>query len=482
MTSGLHLRRRFLTALVVTAAASFLGLARTGSLRAEAAAPAIEDSTAAIARLDTLQKAIADAEQAVEADPKNWVPWTRLARAWFATGNHARGKQALEQALVKGGGREFEPLLLLGRAHCTEAHFPDAERVLRRALRVQPGSAEAHEALGLALYLEGQYAAAVAEWRLAASLPGASPEAPAGWLTVLERASQGAYAVIGPAQSRVPFLKRGGTSNTRTTPSVEVRIHGRGPWAMQIGTANAELVIGRALANELKLAVVPGGAASPALDYAILDSLRLGAFTIRRVPCAISDDARFAERGVSGAIGLELLRRFRFCLDYPDRALVLEARPSAADTTRPSWVRPGDVAHEVPLLIQGTHRILAEGSIANAPKHPILIEPGLPGVGFAAARSALAEAQVPMTGIAPLTGRLGGAPVSYTPLPATKVCVGPACVDDLTGVYGVFPEALERNPDFRIAALVSDGFLSRYRYGVDLNGGRIWLIEPARSP
>src|SRR6185369_9797044 len=113
----------------------------------------------------------------------------------------------------------------------------------------------------------------------------------------------------------------------------------------------------------------------------------------------------------------------------------------------------------------------------SAPSHPILLDTGLPGVGFAGARSALAEARIAVSGITPLVGRLGGAPVSYVPLHATRVCVGDACAGDATGVYGVFPEALERGSGFRVAALVSDGFLSRYRYAVDLARGRAWLVE-----
>jgi len=473
---------RVASLLVLTAGALVAIAAPRRGLGADPPPLAIEDSTLARARLDSLQKAVWAAEASLEAEPRSSVAWTNLARAWYQAGNTARTQQALDQAVANGGGREFDTLLLLGRASRTRLRLVDAERWGQRATRVRPESAEAHEELGLTFYLEGKYAQAVAEWRQAASLPGASRPAPEGLLIVLERAAKDAYSVTGAGSSRVPFVRRAGASAARSIPTIDVRIHGRGPWPFEVGTGTSELVLGRALAQELKLAVVPGDTSS-GRDYALLDSLRIGGYLVRQVPCVISDSPRYADRGLSGTLGLEVLKRFRFCLDYPDRALVLESRPVAAmpDTARPSWVRAGDVAHELPMLLRGTHLILAEGAIQNAPTHPILLEPGLPGVGFAAARSALAEAKVAVTGIAPLTGRLGGSSVSYVPVSA-RVCVGDACVDDLAGVYGIFPEELERNPEFRIGALVSDGFLSRYRLGVDAAHGRLWLIEPARSP
>ena len=57
------------------------------------------------------------------------------------------------------------------------------------------------------------------------------------------------------------------------------------------------------------------------------------------------------------------------------------------------------------------------------------------------------------------------------------LCVDGACRDSLEGGYGTFPARLELNPNFRLAGIVSGGFLFHYRVAVDLGRSEIWLVE-----
>jgi len=67
--------------------------------------------------------------------------------------------------------------------------------------------------------------------------------------------------------------------------------------------------------------------------------------------------------------------------------------------------------------------------------------------------------------------------VRYLGFPLGRLCVAGACRDSLEGGYGTFPARLELNPSFRLAGIVSGGFLFRYRVGVDLARREVWLVE-----
>src|SRR5207247_438473 len=141
-------------------------------------------------------------------------------------------------------------------------------------------------------------------------------------------------------------------------------------------------------------------------DYAVLDSLSLGETTLSRLPVAISDHPGFAsETGIRGTLGLEALRRFRFCLDPPGGTLWLEPLPAAAtgtvsaakaaaDTALPAWAPAGAVVHRVPVLLRGTHLLVAYGRVNGGPVRPFLLDTGSPGIGLSAPMSTLAEAGI----------------------------------------------------------------------------------------
>jgi len=92
--------------------------------------------------------------------------------------------------------------------------------------------------------------------------------------------------------------------------------------------------------------------------------------------------------------------------------------------------------------------------------------------------STLAEAGITVDTTQTHTGTSAAGEVGFYRFPVGRLCVGGACRDSLAGAYGIFPPRLELNPNFRLAGIVSSGFLSRYRVGVDLARGEVWLVEP----
>ena len=440
-----------------------------------------EPPAVALVRLDSLQEVVRIEEARALSAPRVEANWDRLARAWFQLGDHAKAVRCLERARTMGA-REFDTALLLGRVARSEARFAEAVEWLERAVRLRPGDWEAHEDLGLALYLSGQAARAADHWERARALPGSGAPDRAGLIGALRRVGDDPYQVSG--RGRLPFLAEGAPGAL----VVPVRVNGRGPYPFRIDTGSPEVVLGRSLAQELEVEIVrgaqpdsPASAFGPSFDYAALDSLTLGATTLRRLPVAVSDHPGLSgSQGVRGLVGFEALRRFRFCIDFPDRALWLEPLPApgAAAGAAPPWAPAGAVVHRVPVLLRGTHLLVVYGRVNRAPERPFLLDIGSPSVSLAAPASTIAEAGLEVDTTHVLSGSSTAGSVHYLRFPVGRLCVGDACRDSLAGVYGTFPPRLELNPNFRLAGIVSREFLSRYRFGVDLARREVWLVEP----
>ena len=474
--------------LAASAALTLLALLASRALAQTPAPVAIEPPAVALARLDSLQEIVRTEEARIRGSLGLEANWDRLARAWFQVGDHAKAAKCLERARAIGA-REFDTALLSGRVARSEARFGEAVEWLQRAVRMRPDDWEAHEDLGLALYLDGRQAEAADHWERARVLPASGSPDRTGLIAALRRVGEHPYKMSGSGRERVRFEPQG----PRGALVVPVSINGRGPFRFSIDTGSPEVVLGRSLARELKMMTFAGAdrgslaaAVGVSFDYAALDSLTLGATTLHRLPVAVSDHpGLLGAGGIRGLIGFEVLRRFRFCIDFPDSALWLEplATPgmspgAPADSARPAWAPAGATAHRVPALLRGTHLLIAYGRVNDGPERPFLLDAGSPGVSLAAPASTIAEAGITLDTTRVVTGSSAAGPASFLRFPVGRLCLGPACRDSLEGAYGTFPPRLELNPNFRLAGLVLAGFLSRYRFGVDLSRREVWLVEP----
>jgi len=442
----------------------------------------VEPAERALARLDSLQAIIRAEEARVRVSLGIEANWTRLARAWFQVGDHGKAAKCLERARAIGA-KEFDTALLSGRIARSEGRFGEAIEWLERAARMRPDDWEVHEDLGLALYLDGRLSRAADHWERARRLPGSGSPDRGGLTDALRRVGERPYEVSGRGRERIAF-----TPPTSRGPfTVPVRINGRGPYPFRVDAGSPEVTLTKALADQLGLQTIAGGdrggpGAAARLAYAAIDSLTLGATTLHRMPVAVTsgqhpDDLR---GDVSGRLGFEALRRFRFCVDPVERALWLEPLPPAgapADTARPAWAPAGAAAHRVPIVLRGTHLLVAYGRLNQGPERPFLLDVGGSGVALAAPASTMAEAKIPLDSTRVLTGSSASGSVRFLGFPIAKLCVAAACQESLEGGYGTFPARLELNPSFRLAGIVSGGFLFRYRVGVDLARREAWLIE-----
>lgn len=465
-------------------------------------APPVEDPARALARLDSLHSIVRLEEARVRRALGDESAWTRLARAWFQVGDHAKAAASIERARAMGG-RTFDTQLLAGRIARSEGRHDEAIEWLERAVRARPDDWEAAEDLGLALYLAGRLQEAADRWTQARALPGSGSPERAGLLDVLRRVPSPAYRVTGRGGERLRFER----DQARGALVVRASLNGRGPFLLRIDTGSPEIVLGRTLARELGLAIDAGGDAGATVgerpvrfDYAVLDSLTLGATALHGVPVAVSDHPGLGDAaGVRGTLGFEALRRFRFVIDFPDRTLRLERLPPAtvaprtargrarpprdsaavvAASERPAWLPAGQRTHRLPYLLRGTHLMVVSGRVGDGPERPFVLDSGAPGVALGAPASTLAEAGIALDTTRVGSGETAAGRVEYLRFTVPRLCAGSACHDSLEGIYGLFPARLERNPSFRVAGLISQGFLSRYRLGVDPAEQRIWLIEP----
>jgi len=458
-----------------------LGGAPGGAQPAPPTAVPIESASLALSRLDSLQAIVGAEEARIRPSLGVEANWTRLARAWFQVGDHGKAAKCLEHARSLGA-KEFDTALLSGRIARSEGRFTEATDWLERAARLRPDDWEAHEDLGLALYLDGRLARAADQWERARALPGSGSPDRSGLIDAMRRVGKRPYEVTGRGRERIGFT----APPSRGPYVVPVRINGSGPYLFRVDAGNPEVTITGTLADRLGLQTIAGGEpgshnAAVGLAYATIDSMTLGETTLHRLPVAVTPFQRH-DLGpeVVGLLGFEALRRFRFCIDPVEWVLWLEPLPragAARDTARPAWAPAGAVTHRVPIVLRGTHLLIAYGRVNQGPERPFLLEVGGSGVALAAPASTIAEAGIMLDSTRVRTGASATGSVRFLGFPIGRLCVAGACRDSLEGGYGTFPARLELNPNFRLAGIVSGGFLFRYRVGVDLARREMLLVE-----
>jgi aspartyl protease len=439
----------------------------------------IEPASIALARLDSLQAIVRAEEARVRPSLGIEANWTRLARAWFQVGDHAKAAKCLERARSIGA-KQFDTALLSGRIARSEARFAEAIDWLERAARMRPEDWEVHEDLGLALYLDGRLAPAADHWARARALPGSGSPDRTGLIEAMRRVGARPYEVTGRGRERIAFA----APPSRGAYVVPVRINGSGPYLFRVDAGSPEVTVAATLADRLGLETIAGGkpgspGAAAGLAYATIDSITLGETTLHRLPVAVFQRDDLGP-DVVGLLGFEALRRFRFCVDPVESVLWLEPLPPAdaeRDTTPPAWAPAGAVTHRVPIVLRGTHLMIGYGRVNQGPERPFLLEVGGSGVALAAPASTIAEAGITLDSTRVRTGTSGAGSVRFLDFPITRLCVAGACRDSLAGGYGTFPARLELNPNFRLAGIVSGGFLFRYRVGVDLARREVLLVQ-----
>ena len=177
-------------------------------------------------------------------------------------------------------------------------------------------------------------------------------------------------------------------------------------------------------------------------------------------------DFEFSEQATSraslaGIVGTCLLYRFLATIDYPGEALVLRRKARMGP--------PPAGAVDVPFLMADDHFMLAQGRLNDGLPSLYFVDSGLAGGAFTCPASTLKEAGIVRGSTGVGEGQGGGGAMKVWPFDVAALSLGDARREKLQGIAGPFPPQLEREFGFRIAGLVSHGFLRAYAVTFDFD-------------
>jgi tetratricopeptide (TPR) repeat protein len=157
-------------------------------------------------RLGRLEAAHTALDLATQQSPDDLHSWFWLARADFADGKIAHGKEALDKALTISPD-DASSLNLLAQYLISAQDLTGAERILISLESRYPRVPDFHEALGSVYYLEARLDKAEEEYRTELGLDESNPQAPSMLgVILLDR---------GQAKQAVPYLEKGLDANPR---------------------------------------------------------------------------------------------------------------------------------------------------------------------------------------------------------------------------------------------------------------------------
>jgi tetratricopeptide (TPR) repeat protein len=285
--------------------------------------------------------AAVEAEHGVHADPEDGRLWTLLGIARYRLADVDSATAALERAGELGADDAEQHW---GRALVAVARNQLATGVVE-VRRARERSPDPRFALALARWaaLQGDHGAAAAALEDFLHLAPDDPRS-AGTRNLARfhrEVARAPASVVDPGVTRVQIrfdLKHGDE-----IPYVPARLNGHPEAYVLFDTGAERNLLDRAYAESIGIApILPGGAvhgawsSSPA-GHAIVDSLRLGRATVRRVPFAVTDFANLQLRlqgdyYIAAIVNPALLfRDFLVVLDYHTRRIELERMGPASE-------------------------------------------------------------------------------------------------------------------------------------------------------
>ena len=420
-----------------------------------------------------------------------------LAEGRYALGDFARADE-LAGLVLDARPDDFRAVHIRGRVALLRNRLDEAEAWLRRALELRPTHREAREDLAQVHYrsdrfeMAGALLAELGDEAKAAELLGFSGRRP-------YRVEGGALADGGSVT--IPFVQ------TDPLPVVRVRVNGSEPVLFLIDTGAAEVYVDREWAGEIGIESVGvtkgtfGGGRSADVGHGRIDSLALGELVLRDLPVNLLDTSPFsavaAGEEIRGVLGTVLFYHFRTTLDYPEGELRFEPRRpidaeseqsgkrkkggKASDKKAKKRAKDGELPPEpihVPFWLAGDHYILARGSANDADPELFFIDTGLAGLAFTCPRSTIDDAGIELLESAVGRGVGGGGEVTIVPFLLESLSLGAARRANLPGVFGPFPERLEHSQGFRIAGILSHGFLRPWAVTFDFDAMELVLTPP----
>ncbi|MBI5171138.1 MAG: aspartyl protease family protein [Candidatus Eisenbacteria bacterium] len=400
-------------------------------------------------------------------------------------------QQALRDAARDTAGHAADParLAALGAVQLRLLKFADAEKSLTRVLELQPGNATALAGLGkLAsfrgrdaqadsmLVLAGDFEGAVRDrydlavrredWKGALALAG-KLEDEAGRVAQLEALAETPAAEIEHAGDGVAIVN---FERAWPVPLVKAKLNGQAV-LMAVDLGATEMLIDPSAARLCRVSspegersiVWMGGRLSA--RNGVLASVTLGGVTVRNLPAAITSLRKYSlsvnPQGVpiAGVIGLPMLRRLGFTMDYRQNRLEIgkSTPPAPAGAVR------------VPFEMWGVGEMVVYGSVNGGRKTALQVGTGLPDAGIGGAAEMFEEFGMKPGKLANAVRSIGamlqGRPWSRVTAPT--VALGSVVADKVPGWSGVVDVQEFWRHGVRRDGLLGPAFFRDRRVSVD---------------
>lgn len=371
----------------------------------------------------------------------------RHAGEYFALGRFETARPLYEAALAQAPER-LDAVLRLAQLALLANDLAAARRHAERAVELAPDMPLPYGLLAEAAWQGGDFLRA-AECYDDLNRPGLAAVA-------RRLAPGGAFGLPArPSGTRLSLIGGG------PLPVVAAQFGGRAA-NLLIDTAAGELLLDRALAAELEVAVsgaeriaFAGGRAAT-VGHGIVGGLALGGLGFDRLPCQVLElsevFAPYLAVPIHGVLGLGVLRRFHVALDLGAGELRL-ARPDQA---------PAPSAAAQPMWIAAGHYLVAASTVGAGVHAMMVLDTGMGGVDCVVAHSLAATVPSAPEADGRMIGEGGGGTVPGTALRLPRLCLGDYCRRDVRAVV-LRPFALERQLGFRVAGLLASDF---FRGGV----------------
>lgn len=267
---------------------------------------------------------------------------------------------------------------------------------------------------------------------------------------------------------------------TDPLPAIVASVNGE-PGLFLLDTGAAEIVLDPAFAAKAGIAGAGdatgtfAGGRNAAIRFGRIARLDLGTLAMADIPAMLVDTSGFAAaadgKAVAGVIGTEFLMRFRATIDYPQGQLLLQP-PDAPLPAAPPLA-------EIPFYLVKDHYILARGTVDDTQPLLFFVDTGLAGSAFTAPASTLRAAKIALPapaadGDATKVGQSASAPIRVR-----RLSLGLLQRENLEGLYGPFPPALETSTGVHIAGIVSHAFFRPYAVTFDFARMVLDIRKPA---
>jgi tetratricopeptide (TPR) repeat protein len=393
------------------------------------------------------------------------------ADALFANGFFPEAEAAYREALHKNPG-DLKVNTLLGMIGLFSNHLGDSEKYLRRAAQTGPFEDVAKNLLGEVYYRRDQFPEAARWFRAAGSVERAEPLELFGDTTP--------YTIVGPPdETRLPFVV------TDPLPIVRVRVNGDEAGSFLIDTGGAEVHLDADFAKRMNLSAASGSStmlldgSHTEMRHGRVASLQLGDFEVQNVPVGIRPLPVIAGRKLDGVLGTVLLYHLLATLDYSNGELILRRRSAeASHAFETRALAEKQIA--MPFWLASDHMIVARGRVNHAPPTLLFVATGFMS-GFTCPESMIEQASLSFDrqgSILPATERR----TNLAQFVVSDLYLGDARQQNVAGIAGAFPAALEHAYGFRIGGLIAHQFFRQYAVTFDFTGMRLYLSGPPPNP